>query len=162
LRDAPVARTKALDIWRDLDLAADDRPVAVDFINVSTTGVVLDGVPQRALVARLIRPLVEEHALLLKRHTPREAAEREIERLRTAIRDALNALGNIPCRRVAEVCPGCEVDIDDARAMLRRALDEPQPVWEQPPPLPAELTSRLDRIRARRAVRRAQDGTKNV
>jgi hypothetical protein len=92
----------------------------------------------------------------VRHRTPRETAEREVERLRTAISDALNALGTIPCRRAAEACPGCEVDINDARATQRRALDEPQPVWEQPPPLPAELTARLDGIRQRRAQRRGQ------
>lgn len=159
LCDAPVARTKELDVWRSVELTNDNCPVALEFTNVSAVGVMLDGVPKRALVARLIQPVIAEFKLPVKRRTAREAADREVERLRAAIRDALTALGDGPCQRVSEACAGCAADIDEARGMLRTVLDERQPIIEMPPPLPASVTTRLDAIRARRAEQRRPTAT---
>lgn len=154
LDDVPVARTKELDIWRSLDLSAENGPVAVEFTNVRKAGLILDDVPQRKLVGRLIGPLIAEFKLPVKRRTALEVAEREIARLRTAIQDALTVLGDVPCRQAIESCPGCAADIDEARKGLRAALEERQPGFELPPPLPAAVTMRLDEIRARRALSR--------
>jgi hypothetical protein len=54
LCDAEVVRTRELDVWRNVDLSADGRPVAVEFVNASR-GVDLRGVPMRAEVEPLVR-----------------------------------------------------------------------------------------------------------
>lgn len=55
LNDAPIARTRNLGHWRNIDLDEHGRVVAAEFINVETAGVDLDGVPERDTVERLIR-----------------------------------------------------------------------------------------------------------
>lgn len=55
LQDAPIARTLNLGHWRNIDLDANGRVVAAEFINVETAGVDLDGVPERDSIERLIR-----------------------------------------------------------------------------------------------------------
>ena len=53
--DAEIARTSELDLWRNVDLAADGEPVAVEFVNASM-GLNLRDVPRSAEVADLARP----------------------------------------------------------------------------------------------------------
>ena len=53
VRDAPIARSQELDLWRHVDYAADGRVVAVEFVNVGD-GLRLDDVPERHMVERLI------------------------------------------------------------------------------------------------------------
>jgi uncharacterized protein YuzE len=55
VRDAPIARTLNLGHWRNVDLDGEGRVVAAEFINVETAGVDLDGIPERAMIERLIR-----------------------------------------------------------------------------------------------------------
>jgi uncharacterized protein YuzE len=55
LRDLPIARTGETNPWTNIDLAADGRVVAVEFVNVASEGVDLTGVPEREAVERLIR-----------------------------------------------------------------------------------------------------------
>jgi len=54
LRDAPVARTQALDYDRIIDYTADGHPRGVELLGVSH-GVNLDGVPERAAIDRLLQ-----------------------------------------------------------------------------------------------------------
>ena len=55
LRDAPITQTRHLGHWRNIDLDDHGRVVAVEFINVETAGVDLNGVPDRDTIAHLIR-----------------------------------------------------------------------------------------------------------
>jgi uncharacterized protein YuzE len=55
LRDAPITQTRHLGHWRNIDLDEHGRVVAVEFINVETAGVDLNGVPDRDTVEHLIR-----------------------------------------------------------------------------------------------------------
>ena len=54
LSDAEVTRSGDLDLWRNIDLAADGTVVGIEFVNASA-GVNLRDVPQYAEVERLIR-----------------------------------------------------------------------------------------------------------
>ncbi len=54
VRDAAIARTLNLGHWRNIDLDSDGRVVAAEFINVETSGVDFDGVPERETIERLI------------------------------------------------------------------------------------------------------------
>ncbi len=55
VREGTVARTLNLGHWRNIDLDAEGRVLAVEFINVSTRGVDLTNVPERETIERLIR-----------------------------------------------------------------------------------------------------------
>ena len=55
VRHAPIARTLNLGHWCNVDLDAQDRVVAVEFIDVTREGVDLTNIPQRETVERLIR-----------------------------------------------------------------------------------------------------------
>ena len=54
LREGPITRTRGLDLWRNLDLDAAGRAVAVEFVN-ATDNLILDDVPERETIERLIR-----------------------------------------------------------------------------------------------------------
>ena len=54
LSDTEIARSGNLDLWRNIDLAADGSLVAVEFVKASA-GINLDNVPQPEEVERLIR-----------------------------------------------------------------------------------------------------------
>jgi hypothetical protein len=50
----PIARTRNLGLWVNLDLDADGEPVAIEFVDASA-GISLRGVPAAAEVAHLAR-----------------------------------------------------------------------------------------------------------
>lgn len=54
VRNAAVARALNLGHWRNIDLDAEGRVVAAEFINASSVGVDLTGVPEHETIARLI------------------------------------------------------------------------------------------------------------
>ncbi|MBI2759904.1 MAG: DUF2283 domain-containing protein [Chloroflexi bacterium] len=54
VRDTPIVRTINLGHWRNIDLDADGRVVAAEFVNAGGVGVDLAGVPEHGTIARLI------------------------------------------------------------------------------------------------------------
>jgi len=54
IRDVAVARTLNLGHWHNIDLDAQGRVVAAEFINATTAGLDLERVPERDTIVRLI------------------------------------------------------------------------------------------------------------
>ncbi len=66
LRDDEIARCGDLDLWRNVDFAADGGLVSVEFVNAASMGVDLTGVPDRETVERLL----DEAGISLPIQTP--------------------------------------------------------------------------------------------
>lgn len=58
LRDAPYAFGQMLDLDRNIDFGSDEQPIGVELLGVSH-GVVLDNLPERDAIARLL----SEHSI---------------------------------------------------------------------------------------------------